>query len=130
MFRPTVTIPSTNFIFPEPRDYRAGIHTLVGSARNANGYATLDVLRDEVFKAEMIWGFLTCEDWAEINKQFIRRWDGKFVNMVELYVTNLNIWETRELYVSDRTDGSVFWRDPRTMHFRGVKECRLALIEC
>ena len=105
--RPMVTIAGK--AIPDPSTYNGTTSTLVDSGRNAEGKFIGSVIRDDVGKVEMTWKYISAEDWADILRLFSRAKGGSFVNSVTFYCQDTNNWETRDLYVSDRTAG-VFLR--------------------
>lgn len=117
-----------DFDFPEPSTYSGSTSTLVDSARNTDGYMLGAVIRDDVGKVEIGWNFLTVEQWAQILSKFSSARGGSFINEVTFFCQDTGDWETREMYVNDRT-ASVFRRDPKTGQVIGYKEPKLSLIE-
>lgn len=123
--RPMVTIAGK--AIPDPSTYNGTTSTLVDSGRNAEGKFIGSVIRDDVGKVEMTWKYISAEDWADILRLFSRAKGGSFVNSVTFYCQDTNNWETRDLYVSDRTAGVFLRRDDGSI--RGYTGARLALIE-
>lgn len=117
-----------SFDFPEPSAYSGTTATLIDSARNTDGYMLGSVIRDDVGKVEMEWNFLTIEQWRDILSKFSIKRGGKFINDVTFFCQDSADWETREMYVNDRT-ASVFRRDPTTGAIVGYKGPKLSLIE-
>lgn len=117
-----------SFDFPEPSTYSGTTATLVDSARNVDGYMVGAVIRDDVGKVEIGWNFLTIEQWREILQKFSIKNGGSFTNQVTFFCQDSADWETREMYVNDRT-ASVFRRDPATGAIIGYKGPKLSLIE-
>lgn len=117
-----------DFDFPEPSTYSGSTSTLVDSARNTDGYMLGAVIRDDVGKVELSWNFLTVEQWAQILSKFSSVRGGSFINEVTFFCQDTGGWETRQMYVNDRTAG-VFRRDPKTGQVIGYKEPKLSLIE-
>lgn len=54
---------------------------------------------------------------------------GAFTNPVTFFNQDTNDWETREMYVSDKTAGMFFRNLDGTGEVKGFKECRIALVE-
>ena len=104
-----VSIGSYNF--PEPSEYEANVSTIVNSGRNVQGKVVGTVIRDDVAKVTLSWKFLTVSDWAKINKCFAEKYGGSFYNNVTFFNQVTGKWETRKMYVSDRS-ASIFRRDP------------------
>lgn len=123
--RPMVTIAGK--AIPDPSTYNGTTSTLVDSGRNAEGKFIGSVIREDVGKVEMTWKYISAEDWADILRLFSTAKGGSFVNSVTFYCQDSNSWETREMYVSDRT-GSIFLRRADGS-IRGYLGNRLALIE-
>ncbi len=123
--RPLVSIGA--FDVPEPSTYSSTTATVVDSARNAKGVQIGAVIRDGVAKVEMTWKFISAADWASILSCFDMKRGGRFYNDVTFFNQDTNSWETREMYVSDRTS-SIFLRD-KAGNIRGYTGARVALIE-
>lgn len=125
-FRPLVAIG--DFEFPEPSTYEANTADIVDSARNVEGRVVGAVIRSDVAKATISWRYLTAEQWAEILKQFRSSAGGAFYNNVTFYNQSSGDWETRLMYVSDRTSG-MWRRDPMNGDIMGWTNCKLSLVE-
>lgn len=123
--RPMVTIG--DYAVPEPSEYSGTTATVVDSARNSEGYMIGAVIRDDVGKVECTWKFITAAAWAELLSKFSRSKGGKFVNQVTFYCQDSNDWETRQMYISDRT-AKVFKRNADGS-IAGYLGARIALIE-
>lgn len=117
-----------DFDFPEPSAYSGTTATLVDSARNTDGYMIGSVIRDDVGKVEIEWNYLTIQQWAAILAKFSTKRGGSFINDVTFFCQDSADWETREMYVNDRT-ASVFRRDPATGAVMGYSNPKLSLIE-
>lgn len=115
------------FDFPEPSEYEANTATLVDSARNVKGYVVGAVIREDVAKVSLTWKFLTVKQWADINKCFLSKYGGKFYCNVTFFNQNTGSWETRKMYVSDRTAG-IFRRDSKGT-VKGYVNPKLSLVE-
>lgn len=115
------------FEVPEPSTYSSTTATVVDSARNAQGVQIGAVIRDGVAKVEMTWKLIDASDWASILQQFDMKRGGHFYNSVTFFNQDTNDWETRQMYVSDRT-ASVFLRNEQG-GIRGYTGARIALIE-
>lgn len=113
-----------DYDFPEPTTYSATTSTLVDSARNVSGYVVGSVVRNDVAKVEMTWGYLTAEQWAGILSKFAN----SFYNSVRFYNQTTAGYETRTMYVSDRTAG-MWRRNPTTGAVMGWRNCALSLVE-
>lgn len=123
--RPLVKIGSFNV--PEPSTYSSTTATVVDSARNAEGVQIGSVIRGSVAKIDCTWKFISASDWASILAQFDMSRGGSFYNSVTFFNQDTNDWETRTMYVSDRTS-SIFLRNAQG-GIRGYVGARLALIQ-
>lgn len=112
------------FDFPEPSSYNATTSTIVDSGRNVSGYVVGAVIRSDVAKIEISWKYLTAAQWASILSLFSR----SFFNDVRFLNQTTNGYETRTMYVSDRTAG-LWRRDPQTGAVMGYTNCTLSLVE-
>lgn len=119
---PLVSIGDYNF--PEPSTYSATTSTIVDSARNVSGYVVGSVVRSDVAKVELTWRYLTAEQWAGILSKFAN----SFYNTVRFYNQTTAAYETRTMYVSDRTAG-MWRRNPETGAIMGWTNCRFSLVE-
>ena len=120
--KPLVSIGS--FDFPEPSTYNATTSTIVDSARNVSGYVVGNVIRNDVAKIEMSWKYLTARQWANILSLFTT----SFYNDVYFLNQTINDYQTRTMYVSDRTAG-MWRRDSETGAVMGYTNCSLSLVE-
>lgn len=123
--RPLLSIGS--YDVPAPSTYSSTTATVVDSARNAKGVVIGAVIRDGVAKVECTWRFITAQDWADLLQQFDMKRGGSFYNNVTFFNQDTNDWETREMYVSDRT-AQIFLRNKQG-EIRGYVDARIALIE-
>lgn len=123
--RPLVTI--AGHPIPDPSTYEATTSTVVDSGRNAEGKFIGSVIRDDVSKISMTWKYISAADWADILRLFSSKRGGAFVNSVTFYLQDSNSWETKEMYISDRT-ASIFLRDDAG-NIRGYLGPRIALVE-
>lgn len=112
------------FDFPEPSTYNATTSTIVDSARNVQGKVVGSVVRNDVAKIELTWRYLTAQQWATVLSLFT----SSFYNDVRFLNQATNEYETRTMYVSDRTAG-IFRRDPQTGAVMGYTGCGLSLVE-
>ena len=112
------------FDFPEPSTYNATTSTIVDSARNVSGYVVGAVVRSDVAKIEMSWRYLTAQQWATILTLFTN----SFYNDVKFLNQATNRYETRTMYISDRT-ATMWRRDPKTGAVMGYTGCSLSLVE-
>ena len=113
-----------SFDFPEPSTYNATTSTIVDSARNVQGRVVGSVIRHDVAKIDLTWRYLTAQQWATVLSLFTNSFynDVRFLNQVT------NRYETRTMYVSDRTAG-IFRRDPQSGAVMGYTGCSLSLVE-
>lgn len=123
--RPLVTVGT--FEVPEPSKYSATTSTVVDSARNAEAVTIGAVIRDSIAKVEMSWNFISAENWANTLSQFNQSLGGQFYNSVTFFNQDTNAWETRTMYVSDRT-ADIFLRR-KDGSIRGYTGARIALVE-
>lgn len=123
--RPLVTI--AGHPIPSPSTYSGTTSTVVDSARNAQGYMVGAVIRDDIGKVSMTWKFIKTKDWADILKLFSIKHGGSFVNQVTFFCQDTGDWETREMYVNDRT-ANLFLRN-KDGSVRGYTNAALNLIE-
>ena len=110
--------------FPEPSSYSAVTSTIVDSARNVSGYVVGSVIRHDVAKIEISWKYLTAAQWATILSLFT----AGFYNDVRFYNQATAGYDTRQMYVSDRSAG-MWRRDPSTGEILGWTNCSLSLVE-
>lgn len=123
--RPLVTI--AGHPIPDSSDYNATSSDVVDSGRNTQAEWVGSVVREDMAKAEMVWKYISAEDWSYILKLFISKYGGSFVNEVTFFSQTTNDWETRKMYPSDRTAGMFLRRADGSV--RGYLGARLALIE-
>lgn len=109
---------------PEPSTYSANTATLVDSARNVQGVVIGSVIRNDVAKVELSWRYLTVEQWAGILGLFNR----SFYNDVTFFNQSTGRYETRQMYVGDRS-ASMWRRHPVSGEVMGWVEPKLALVE-
>lgn len=88
---------------PDPSVYNATTSTIVDNGRNAEGKLVGAVIRDSMAKIECSWKYLPAATWAEILSLFNVSLGGSFTNPVTFFNQDTNDWETREMYVSDKT---------------------------
>lgn len=112
---------------PAPSFYNATCSTVVDDGRNVKGEYIGSVIREDVAKVELSWRYISAEDWAGILQRFLKKYGGSFVNPVTFLNQVTNSWETRNMYVSDRTAG-MYMRNPDGS-VRGYTDARIALVE-
>jgi len=113
---------------PEPSKYKGNTATLVDAGRNVEGKMIGSVVRDDVAKVEMVWNYLTVEQWAEVLSLFTISAGGSFINPVTFFDQTTGTWVEREMYVSDR-NADAWKRNPRDGSLEGWLNCTLSLIE-
>lgn len=123
--RPLITIAGTPIL--DPWEYNATTSTIVDSARNAQGVMIGSVIRNAVSKVEGTYQYISAEEWAKIQKLFEPEYGGNFVNPVTFYNQIINDWETKDMYISDRT-AKIFLRR-KDGSIRGYQSARIALIQ-
>jgi len=109
---------------PEPSSYSATTSTLVDSARNVQGYVIGTVVRNDVAKVELSWRYLTVEQWSSVLSLFAK----SFYNSVTFFNQTTGAYETRQMYVGDRSAG-LWRRNPETLAVMGWTDCKLSLVE-
>lgn len=120
----TALVSIGNFVFPEPSTYNATTSTIVDSARNVQGRVVGAVVRHDVAKIELTWKYLTAQQWARVLSLFTN----SFYNEVRFLNQATNTWQTRTMYVSDRSAAG--WRrNPQTGEMMGYTGCQLSLVE-
>lgn len=120
----TALVSIAGYDLPEPSKYNASTSTLVDSARNVQGYVIGSVIRSDVAKIELSWRYLTAEQWARILSLFTKN----FYNKVTFFNQSTGAYETRQMYVGDRSAG-MWRRHPSTGEVMGFTECKLSLVE-
>lgn len=113
---------------PEPSKYKGNTATLVDAGRNVEGKMIGSVVRDDVAKVELVWNYLTVEQWAEVLSLFTISAGGSFINRVTFFDQTTGTWVEREMYVSDR-NADAWKRNPRDGSLEGWLNCTLSLIE-
>lgn len=110
--------------FPEPSSYEATTSTIVDSGRNVQGKMVGAVVRPDVAKVSIKWNFLTAQQWATVLSLFTTN----FYCTVRFYNQTKARYDTRQMYVSDRTSG--MWRRcPTNGNVMGWAGCALSLVE-
>lgn len=117
-----VTVNGT--ALPEPSSYEATTSTIVDSGRNTQGKVVGAVVRHDVAKVSLSWNYLTAAQWATVLSLFTRN----FYCSVQFLNQATNTYETRQMYVSDRTSG-MWRRSPNSGNVMGWAGCKLALVE-
>lgn len=125
---PYALVTVGGYAFPEPSSYNATTATIVDSARNAEGVVIGTVIREDVAKVELSWNMLSVSEWARVLACFDSKQGGSFYNNVTFFNQSTGSYETREMYVSDRS-APMWMRDHRTGAVKGWRGCSLSLIE-
>ena len=123
----TALISIGAYDFPDPSEYDANTATIVDSARNTEGVMVGNVIREDVAKVSMSWRFITVSNWANILKKFDSQYGGSFIQNVTFFNQVTGTWETRKMYISDRS-AKIFKRDENG-DIIGYTGARLSLIE-
>lgn len=113
---------------PTPSSYSGNTSDLVDSARNVRGYVVGSVIRHDVAKVVLSWRYLTVKQWSDILKKFNPKYGGSFYNNVTFFNQVTGDWETRLMYVSDRTSSGLIHLDPLG-NPQGYQEPNLSLVE-
>ena len=116
-----------DYDFPEPQEYTATTATVVDSARNAEGVVVGAVIRENIAKVAMKWGFIKAADWAALLAQFDSTRGGNFYREVTFFNQDTNDWETRTFYISDRS-ARIFVRDDDGS-IRGYRDASFSIVE-
>ena len=124
-FRPLVSIAGQPIA--DPSEFNSTTSTVVDSARNVQGIMVGAVIRDSLAKIELKYRFLSAKDWSDLLKMFNESQGGHFINDVTFYNQDTAKWETRQMYISDKTSG--MWLRSDNGDVIGWKDCRIALIE-
>lgn len=109
---------------PEPSRYFALTADIVDSGRNTEGYVIGSIVRQDVAKIEVGWRYLTVVQWAGVLSLFRTN----FYNDVTFFCQTSGQFETRQMYISDRSAG-MWRRHPKTLEIMGWTECSLGLVE-
>lgn len=109
---------------PEPSSYSATTSTIVDSGRNVQGRVIGSVVRHDVAKVALKWSYLTAAQWASVLSLFT----SNFYCTVRFYNQAKGGYDTRQMYVSDRTSG-MWRRGPETGNVMGWTDCTLSLVE-
>jgi hypothetical protein len=109
---------------PDPSTYDAVTSTIVDSGRNIEGRVIGSVVRHDVAKISMTWKYLTAQQWANVLSLFTY----SFYNDVYFMNQATNNYDTRTMYVSDRSAG-MWRRHPDTGEIMGYTNCTLSLVE-
>ncbi len=123
----TALISIGAYDFPDPSEYDANTATIVDSARNTEGVMVGNVIREDVAKVSMSWRFITVANWSTLLQKFDSKYGGNFIRDVTFFNQVTGTWETRKMYISDRS-AKIFKRDENG-DIIGYTGARLSLIE-
>ena len=107
---------------PAPSEYAGTTVDLVGSGRNAAGVIVSDVIRSDIARIDATWNYLSLSQWASILSLF----KNSFTNPVRFLNQVTGAYETRTMYVGDRTTGGAVSSGGRII---GWQKAKLQLIE-
>lgn len=113
---------------PQVWTYSVTYATIVDSARNSRGVVIGNVIRNDVIKISAGWNSLPASEWSKVLKLFTPSYNGRFQNDVTFYNETTMQFETRLMYVSDRTSSGVRLLDDNGMPII-ILEPKLSLIE-
>lgn len=122
-------------VLPQPSTYVGLTADVVNSGRSANGRLIASVICSDIAKVEVTWNYLTAKQWSDVLKLFYSNSSSasgrthKFVQSVTFFNQTTNGWDTRNMYISDRTSSGVFLCDKVTGKPLGWKGCKLSLID-
>ena len=113
----------------QPSKYVGLTADVVETARDVKGVLLGGIVRSDVAKVEADFNYLTAQEWATILQLFDPKFGGSFTNPVTFFNQVTATWETREMYIGDRTTAGAFMCDPETGAVIGWKNPHLSLIE-
>lgn len=125
---PNALISIGGWGLPTPSMYVGTESTIVDAARNVQGKVIGAVIRESVAKVEAEWNYLSAADWASILQKFNTAYGGSFYSNVTFFNQVSNTWETRSMYVGDRTTSGAFKTDS-SGSIVGYRNPKLSLIE-
>lgn len=96
---------------PCPSEYVGNTADIVDSARNVQGVVVGAVIRQDVAKVTATYKYLTVKQWSDVLKRFNPKYGGSFYNDVTFFNQVTGTWETRRMYVSDRTSSGMIHFD-------------------
>lgn len=124
----TPTISVEGIALPEPHKYDATISSFVDSGRNVRGEMVGSEIRGNIAKISISYEFISAQDLSTVLKLFSKDHGGSFVREVTFLDMVSNSWQTRKMYVSDRS-GGIMSRDPDTGVVDGYNGVKFSLIE-
>ena len=117
-----------SYDLPEPASYSGTTSTVIDSGTSVSGKLLGAVVREDVAKVSLSWRYLTAAQWAKINEMFKATGSGsRFINKVSFFDQTCNRWQTRDMFVSDRSAG--MWRRGEDGGVLGWTDCSLELTE-
>jgi hypothetical protein len=125
--RNLITIGNTPL--PPPSKYVGLTADIVDSARNVEGYVVGAIVRSDVGKVEADFNYISADEWSAILKLFNPKHGGSFYNDVTFFNQVTADWETRRMYVGDRTTSGAVKVDPDTGAVVGWLGAHLSLVE-
>lgn len=121
-------ISINGYDLPCPSEYVGNTADIVDSGRNTQGVVVGAVIRHDVAKVTATYKYLTVEQWSNILKCFDPKFGGSFYNQVTFYNQVSNDWETRTMYVGDRTSSGMIYLGKDGMP-QGWLNPKLSLVE-
>lgn len=115
-----ITVAGT--ALPDPSEYTGTTVDLVDSGRNAAGVIVSSVIRSDIARIDATWNYLSLEQWATILSLF----KSNFTNSVRFLNQTTGAFETRTMYVGDRSTGGAVSSGGQII---GWKQPKLQLIE-
>lgn len=123
-------------ILPTMSEFNSNTSTLVDSSRNSKGVMIGSVIRDDIAKITMSWKVISAEGWAKVNQCFhegtIISYSGgycvgAFINKIRFFCQTTNSYETRDMYISDRSAGLMQLSEDGTPI--GYESAKFSLVE-
>lgn len=96
-----ILLNGEEFSLPQPASYSNTTSTRVDSGQSISGHTLGAIVREDVAQISMSWNYLEAAVWTKISEHF----RNNYINMVKFFDQNKNGWDTREMYVSDRSAG-------------------------
>lgn len=115
-----ITVAGT--ALPDPSEYSCTNVDVVDSGRNAAGVIVSDVIRSDIARIDATWNYLSLAQWASILSLF----KSNFTNSVRFLNQVTGTYETRTMYVGDRTTGGAVSSGGKII---GWQQAKLQLIE-
>lgn len=112
-----------SYALPNPTSYSTTTTTITDGGTSVSGHLLSSTVRTDVVQISLAWNYLEASVWSEINQLF----KDNYTNEVLFYDQTSNEWESREMYVSDRSAG--LWRLDENGEVPGWTGCGLQLTE-